>query len=94
MVDQESQEKRDQARRLARWCFRGALFLAAALAGVVLAAPWVAGRWPTAVPRWLELLAADQAVRRAMVVAAVGLWLTALVWFRGTRASAFKEQSS
>jgi hypothetical protein len=91
VVEQQEPVGRDRSRRLARWCFRSSLALAAGLSAAVLAAPWAARRWPDAVPRWLELLAGDQTVRRTMVFAAVGLWLTALIWFRGTKARGLQE---
>jgi hypothetical protein len=58
--------------------------LALALGGLVLLAPWLDGEGspPDGWPRLVAVFARDVAVRRTASAAAVGLLVTALVFFR------------
>jgi hypothetical protein len=60
------------------------LLLAAALAGLVAAAPWLDGGGPAGEPVWkvVGLFARDVVVRRTALAAAAGLVATAFVFFR------------
>lgn len=60
--------------------FAGTLLLATGLGGLVLTAPWLLVREPES--RMLRLFAHDSTVRRTTVASAVGLAVTAFVFFR------------
>ncbi len=73
---------------LPRVLFFFTLLVAAILLAVVGAAPWLLTAWPSA-PRVLQLFATDATVRRVAAASAVGLAVTAFVFFRtkgGSRA--------
>lgn len=74
-----------------RWLFRLTTLLALLLFLLTLAAPALAGTDLLAVPRWLALFAGDMVVRRTAIGCAVGLFITALVFFRGPRDPAASE---
>lgn len=60
--------------------FAATLLLAAALGGLVLIAPWLLAREPDS--RLCQLFAQDSTVRRTALASAVGLVVTAFVFFR------------
>jgi hypothetical protein len=66
------------AQRLLFWLTCAA---SAGLLGLVLFAP-VLAREPRAAPRWLVLFATDAALRRTAVASALGLIVTASIFFR------------
>jgi hypothetical protein len=93
---------------LPRLLFRLSLLIATGLVGLVIVSPWTditPGSGLASAPRegnkhrnaWsrlLSLFARDQAVRRTAVASAVGLWVTASVFFwtpRKRRGSAVAE---
>lgn len=66
-----------------RWLYRLTLLLAAGLGGLVLIAPhcgFLPG--PDTLDRIAWLFAHDDLLRKISVVSAVGLWLTAILFFR------------
>jgi hypothetical protein len=72
------------ARWLPRWFFRMAVSAASGLLALVVLSPWLA---PAEAPqegagRFLALFARDAAVRRTAVAAALGLYVSAAVFFR------------
>src|SRR5947208_15660783 len=68
---------------LHRWLFRFSLLMAAALALGVLILPWVSLPDVRDVPIQIGVLfATDSTLRQTAVVSAVGLWLTAVIFFR------------
>jgi hypothetical protein len=69
---------------LARWLFRLTCGLAGLLVLAVVGAPWVEG-WLGNTAGWgrvLRLFAEDVAVRRTSLASALGLVVTAFVFFR------------
>lgn len=69
---------------LARWLFRLTCGMAGLLLLTVVGAPWLA-EWVGATAGWgrvLGLFAHDAAVRRTSLASAVGLVVTAFVFFR------------
>lgn len=67
--------------RMTRWCFPATLTLAGLFALVALAGLWLS---PTVAPGDGLLLAllADPALRKTLAISALGLGLTALLFFR------------
>lgn len=66
-----------------RWLFRLSVLLAGALAGMVIFAPYCGfPRSAELLPRVGWLFAHDDLLRKTAVISAVGLWLTAVVFFR------------
>lgn len=68
---------------LHRWLFRLSLLIAAALGLGVLILPWVSLPEASDVATKVGLLfAQDATLRQTAVISAVGLWLTAIIFFR------------
>lgn len=70
-------------RWMRRWLYRLTVIIAAGLGGLVMATP----HWNvTPGPDWLDraawLFAHDDLLRKVSVISAVGLWLTAIIFFR------------
>lgn len=80
-------------RLVARFCLVCAVALAIVLAILLLAAPWL-----PVIPsaefgnRIILLFAEDTIVRRCAVVSALGLWVTAVVFFRDPRRFPFHRR--
>jgi len=72
---------------LPRVCFLGAVALALALVAVVVAAPWLAPSDSYV----FALFAHNSGVRGAAIASAVGLLVTACVFFRGSGARGEKR---
>lgn len=74
---------------LPRLLFWLACAVAAGLVGLVLLAPLLARAavTPGTAARWLDLFAADATVRRTAVASALGLLVTACVFFRAAPAA-------
>jgi hypothetical protein len=66
---------------LPRMLFFFTLIVAAMLLAAIAAAPWLTSEWPSA-PRVARLFATDTTVRRVAAASAVGLVVTAFVFFR------------
>jgi hypothetical protein len=68
---------------LRRWLFRGFLAVAAGLVGLLIVAPWLDTDTPEGIPaRLVGLFGHDKALRRTCLAAAVGLAVTARVFFQ------------
>jgi hypothetical protein len=63
-------------------CFRLALAAALVLLVLVLVSPWLAPEEPEGWQRFLALFARDVALRRTAIACAIGLAVTACVFFR------------
>ena len=76
-----------------RFCFASAVALAASLGLLLVAAPWLptTGSMDLA-NRIVLLFAEDSIVRRSAVVSALGLWVTAVVFFRDPRRFPFHRR--
>ena len=72
-----------------RLLFLGTLGTAGGLGLGVLLAPWLAGAGPV-----VGLFAADATVRRTALACAVGLTVTAFVFFRPSRLPAVKKRAA
>lgn len=68
---------------LNRFLFFMAATVALALVILVVLAPPIVQDYLAEAPRWLLLFAQDAITRRAAVVCALGLFVTAMVFFRG-----------
>jgi hypothetical protein len=67
---------------LRRWLFRGSILLAAGLAGLIAVAPWLGGdETGGSLARLLALFGHDVTLRRTGLASAVGLLVTALIFF-------------
>jgi hypothetical protein len=68
---------------LRRWLFRGSLALAAGMVILLAAAPWLGGDAAGSTPaRLIALFGHDTTLRRTCMAAAVGLVVTAFVFFQ------------
>jgi hypothetical protein len=71
------------ARWFRRWLYRLTLLVAAALGGFVVLAPYLGFEpGPELESRICLLFAHDDLVRKTAVISALGLWTTAVVFFR------------
>ena len=66
---------------LPRMLFFFTLLIAAALILAVAGTPWLLTAWPAA-PRIVQVFASDTTVRRVSIASAVGLIVSAFVFFR------------
>lgn len=68
---------------VSRWFYRGTLAVASLLAAIAVLAPmFPRPRSGTGFATLWLLIATDATLKKALVVGAVGLWLTALAFFR------------
>ena len=80
-------------RLVSRFCRFSSLTVAVALGLALLAAPWLPIPSSTNLgTRVLVLFAEDSIVRRCGVVSALGLWVTAVVFFRDSRRFPFHRR--
>jgi hypothetical protein len=76
-----------------RFCFVTAVALAAVLGLLLIAAPWLPATGSLDLANRIVLLfAEDSIVRRSAVVSALGLWVTAAVFFRDPRRFPFHRR--
>ena len=68
--------------RARRWLFRFTRALAVGLGALVAVAPWLDGAAPAGWSRVVELFGHDPAVRRTALASALGLLVTAHVFFQ------------
>lgn len=88
-------DSHDAEQTQARWLYRATMLISLVLVTGVLSAPWWTPNCPpyTGLQSLGRLLAADTFIRKTVLVGALGLWVTAIVFFY-PRADTQQENTS